>query len=449
MKKDDYQMWATKILSNVGGTNNVKTCMHCMTRLRITPCDMNLVNFQGLADLDFVIKVQEVQGICQVVIGPGKVNHVYQEFERLTNPVNDDLNVNKVKIGTKVVNFMQAVMMPAIGAIISVALINALLTICQLFGFDPVNYQILNAFKIFANIATASLSVLFAVNTTKYFKGNTYISMLIAVFLVSPDISQISFGQVELIPGIGGIFSAMLMGLMVATIEKKLKKIIPDAIELLIVPLFTTIVTLLLVFIIIIPVGGFIMKILMDFFTYVVNGNELIFIVASIMLGFTYPLLVLSGLHISIFVILMPIYMETGEMPLIASALLGGAAQLGTATAVYIKERKNQNLTEIFTAGAPSAFLGVIEPLMYGINLPRVKPLIIACICAGIGGLAIGITGLTMNYALAGLIGIFSFDTFNEMILYAGIWIGTTLLALVTCYLLYQVPTQNKKEELK
>ncbi len=442
MKKDNYQEWAQIILDLVGGSENVSSCVNCMTRLRITPKDDSLIKYSELEKLDFVIQVQKVQGVCQVVIGPGKVDHVRKYFDELIgNNSSEDLaneEANNKTKSQKAVAFMQAVMMPAISAIISAALINAILNIIRLFGVDIEGNQILNAFSIFAGVAISSLGVIFAVNTTKYFKGNVYISMLIAIFMVSPSISQVSIGSQQLMPGIGGIFSVMIMGYVVAVVGNKIKKIIPTTLQLLIVPLVTTIITLILLFIIIIPISGLLMKLLMNFFTFVVTGNKLIFVIASMILGAIYPILVLSGLHISVIAVLMPIYMETGHMPLIASAFLGGAAQLGTAYAVYIKEKNDYKIKEVFTAGAPSALLGVIEPLMYGINLPRVKPLIAACIAAGIGGLIVGLSGITMNYAISGLIGAVSFDSVSSMVTYALIWIGTAILGTIICMIIYR-----------
>lgn len=444
MKNVSDKQMATEILELLGGKENVLSHTNCMTRLRVTVKDNELVNAEKLESLPYVIKYQLVSGVHQVVIGVGVVNRVRSEFDKLTDSkgteeVDENIDVREKSIFGRFISMMQATMMPLIGAIIAAALISAVVNIFAIFGITTETNELVNAMKLFSTVGISAIGAMAAFNLAKYLGGNPYLALLFGVFLYSEvSITNVTVFGTNLTTGIGGIIGIFLMTATLCFVEKKITKLIPDSLKLVIVPLVVAIITLIVTLYVIVPISGVLTTFLVKMFNLFVNGSTLVYIIGCIVLAASYPLLVMSGLHMALFIIIMPIFIETGYMPLIAAAFLGGAAQLGTATAVFIKEKNNTQIREIYLAGAPSAILGVIEPLMYGINVPKLKPLIAALIAAGCGGFAIGITGLQMNYGLAGLIGMVSFDTVPQMLTYGAIWIGTSVIGFIICSIIYK-----------
>lgn len=436
----DYQKISQEIIEQFGGIQNIESYTNCMTRLHVCPLDQSLINLETLKKIDSVIDVVVIQGVYQVILGPGIVQTVRKEVDILfditkkSNPKN-----SKDPLSKHFIKMMQAIIMPAIGTLIAIALINSIINICKIAGVDPVDHFILNALAILGTVGTMALGLLFAVNTAKFFKGNMYITILLAVFLINPGIDQISIFGFILQPGIGGAIAMILLGVIVSFTERAITSYIPNALKLIVTPLLTMLISLLILLFIIIPISTVLTIILIQIFTFIVDSSPITFIIGSALLAAAYPFLVLSGLHVSIFFVLIPIYMETGSMPLIASAFLGGAAQIGTATAVYYKERKyNHQIKEIWVSGVTVGFLGVIEPLMYGINLPRFKPLVIASAVAFFGGIAVALCNLTMGYALSGLLGVLSFSTLSDMIMYGIIWLSMVFFGFIACMIFYK-----------
>lgn len=443
MSRKNYKEMAKQILPLVGGVSNIESFTNCMTRLRVTVKDSEKVSEEGLRNLSFVIQMQYIAGVYQIVLGPGVVDKVATEFGILTNihgavideNLDDDLPES---LGQRFLKLMQAVIMPSIGAVTAVALINGLLNVFKIAGVDITTVSYLQALSTFASVGISSLVVLFGFNLAKYLKGNVYLALLLTMFLVSPQIGNVTFMGNPLVPGTGGLVGALMIVFVMCKVERKLKKVIPDSLSLILVPLTTVLISMLALLFIIIPIATLITGVLVKAFEFVVNGNQIVFILGCIAIAAAWPFLVMSGLHMSLMIVTLPIFVATGYTPLIDAAFLGGAAQLGTAAAVFVKEKDtNEQVRETFLGGAPTAFLGVIEPLMYGINLPRVKPLIIASISAGIGGFFIGITKLTMTQGLSGIIGFLSFKTLRDMVLYVVIWLGTAIVGCILCSIFY------------
>lgn len=445
-KKYSDRVMAIEILKLIGGAENVATHTNCMTRLRVTAKDDEVVDADALTELPYVIRYQFVAGVHQIVIGPGTVNRVRAEFDKLVGigepGVEDDKHetVEEKSMGQRFTSMMQATMMPSIGALIGVALITALINILGYMGITPDTNAFVNALKVFATFGGTAIGVYASFNLAKYLGGNPYLAMLFGMFIISEvSITQVSVFGTELTSGIGGIVGMLFTAAALSYIQRGITKFIPDSLNLVLVPFLTAIITLAISLYIIIPIAGVITMGLLAAFNFILNGSPIVYVLGCVLLAATYPLLVMSGLHMALFIVVMPIFFETGQMPLIAAAFLGGAAQLGTATGVFVKEKdKDPQIKEIYIAGAPAAVLGIIEPLMYGINVPKAKPLMLALVAAGIGGLAIGLSGMQMGYALAGLIGALSFETVPQMVLYAAIWIGTAAVGFALTTVFYK-----------
>ncbi len=436
MKKKDYKQMATTILKLVNGGDNVLAVTNCMTRLRLTISDMSYVDMKKIEELEYVIKVQFVSGQLQIVLGPGVVDHVTTEFESL---MQTKIQKNDAKIKFNILDTIQKIVGPALGALIAIGLITSLVNILMFTGrLDETNFYI-QALQIFSKVGISSLSVVFAINTAKHFKSNVALTTLFAIFLISPSIEAIVIMGEPIVPGMGGMFSAVFMAITIAIIEKQLKKVIPNSLQLLIVPLLTSLLTLLLLLVILIPVSAFITNIIVSGFIYISTANRFLQLIGSVVLAIAWPFLVMTGLHASLFVVITPIYMETGLTPLLAAALLSMPAQLGASWAYVRSNKGNLELRQTFSASAFSIFLGISEPILYGINLPHYKTLIVSAIGAAIGAIAVWIFDLTMTVGLGGILSILFFDTPQKMMIYAAIWFGTIIISFIIGQVLYKL----------
>lgn len=448
MAAKNYYKMASEILSLVGGKENVLSHTNCVTRLRITVSDAEIVNVDELSALPYVLKVQLVAGIYQIVLGPGVVDSVRKEFNKIvgnTGDVKIDEKVEgdnvKKSLGQSFVAMMQAIIMPTLPALLAAALVLAFLNVLKLLGIPADSNMYFLSLSVFGGVAMKSLGVLFAINTARYFGGNMYLSAFFAMLIVSENsIASLELFGEPLKQGVGGIIGIVLMAIALSYIEKALTKVVPKTLYMLVVPFVTALITMALLLVLIIPVSDFLTSGLVSMFTFLSNGSAITMVIGSVLIAGLWPALVLSGLHQSILAVLLVIYNETGHTPFVAAAWLGGAAQIGTAIAIYILFRKtDKSLKEIITAGVPAGSVGVIEPLMYGINLPRVRPFFIAMCCAAVGGLIIGLTGIQQQYGLSGIVGMLSFDTFGQSLTYGIVWVGTVIFSCVVCLISYKV----------
>lgn len=448
MAAKNYYKMAKEILEFVGGKENVLTHTNCVTRLRITTKDDERVDVEKLEALSYVLRVQKVAGVYQVVLGPGVVDSVRKEFnkivgnsgeEKISGVVNED-DVKKT-LGQNFVEMMQAIIMPTLPALLAAALVLAILNVLSIAGIESDSNVYLQALSVFGSVSMKSLGVLFAINAAKFFGGNMYLSAFFAMFLVSENsISTITLFGNPLEQGVGGIIGIVLMAVFLSYVEKAVTKIVPKTVYLLLVPLITALITMAGLLVFIIPISDFLTTQLVDLFTYLSNGSQAMNVIGSVLIAGLWPVLVLSGLHQSILAVLLVIYNETGHEPFVAAAWLGGAAQIGTSLGVYLKFRKeDKNLKEVIAAGVPAGAVGVIEPLMYGVNLPRVRPFFIAMGCAAVGGFFMGMTQIQQQYGLSGIVGMLSFDTVAQSLTYGVIWIGTLILGCVVCYISYSI----------
>ncbi len=446
MGKIDFKDQAKEIYELIGKKENVKSYTNCMTRLRIMVKDLTEVNITELEKKDYILKIVVVENLVQIVIGPGKVEKVRSEIDVLIGDLGEEVITEEIKEDNKeekskkviIFDFLQNVIMPAIGAIMAIGLTNALVNILKILG-APTDASWFILLKSIGGYGVTIFGVFFALNTAKYYKTNQYLAVALVLFTLNADnMSLITPYGMTLMAGAGGVIGSVLVVMAMSFVEKKIKKIVPPALNLLLVPFITFVISIFITMYLIVPVSVILTKGLMSVFAFAINSNPVVYILFSTLVGAIYPWLVLSGLHMSLMAIAMPIYVATGNTPLVAAAFLGGAAQLGTAYGVYLQNKKDLVVKEAFMAGAPSAFLGVVEPLLYGINLPRFKPLVLASVAAGIGGLLIGLTGLTMTMALPGFIGLVSFETVPQMIAYGFIWLLTAFFGTILVLIFYK-----------
>ena len=417
MKKE--QRMATDILEHVGGKDNIQRVAHCMTRLRLSLKDDSKVNMTDLKRVEGVMGVVEDETL-QVVIGPGTVNKVAAEMSQLTgfgigeDATPDDLTFEekaaldkqklKAKNRTPFKNFLRKlgnIFIPLIPGLVASGILNGAANFAVNAGADE-EQTWMQILLLLGSVVFTSLGILVGWNTAKEFGGTPVLGAIAGMFLFSPLLENITIYGEVLKAGRGGLFGVIFAAWLMTFVEKNVRKVMWDAVDIIFTPLITLLVVGFASLYAVMPVAGILSDgITMGLTALIDTGGA---IAGAVLAGFFLPL-VMVGLHHGLAPIhleLINVYNETALLTILA---MGGAGQVGAAIAIFVKT-KNTRLRNIIKGSAPVGFLGIGEPLMYGVTLPLGRPFLTACLGASVGGAfqavmstassGIGVSGLSL-----------------------------------------------------
>ncbi|QQZ09278.1 PTS transporter subunit EIIC [Heyndrickxia vini] len=422
MKKE--QVIAEGILEHVGGKENIRQLAHCMTRVRLQLKDSDKVNIASLKKVDGVMGVIDDETL-QIVVGPGTVNKVSDVLSTMTGlkigevADADDLSFEekaqlkkaniKKKNNTPLKNFLRKIgniFIPLIPGLVASGLINGAANFAVNAGVDKTS-TIMQVLLVLGSCIFTYLAVLVGWNTAKEFGGTPVLGAIAGMFLFNPGLAEIHIFGDALIPGRGGLFGVIFAAWLMVVIEKQVRKIIPNSVDIILTPLITVLIVAILSLFVVMPVAG----LLSDGIT---SGIKAILdiggvVAGAILAGFFLPL-VMVGLHQGLTPIHLEFMNQIGNTPLLPVLAMAGAGQVGAAIAVFVKT-KNKRLRNIIKGGLPAGFLGIGEPLLYGVTLPLGRPFITACLGAAVGGAfqaifhvaatSIGVSGLSLTMLIA------------------------------------------------
>lgn len=411
------QRLAKEIAEQIGGIENIKSVAHCMTRLRLSLKDDQKANIPLLKKISGVMGVIEDETL-QIVVGPGTVNKVADAISKETGlkigEVAEDNKFDgladqkkaeiKSKNNTPIKNILRkigSIFIPLIPGLIASGIINGIANFAKNAGVDPTQtwMQIL---LLLGSGIFAYLGILVGLNTAKEFGGTPVLGAIAGILIINPGLAEIKIFGEALIPGRGGLFAVMFAAWLMTVIEKRVRKVIPNAIDIIVTPLITILIVGLLTLYAIQPLAG----VLSDGITSGINSIlDIGGPIAGAVLAGTFLPLVMVGLHHG----LTPIHMEfintMGVTPILPILAMAGAGQVGAAIAIFVKT-KNKNLKNVIKGALPVGFLGIGEPLLYGVTLPLGRPFITACLGAAVGGafqavmktasVGIGVSGLSL-----------------------------------------------------
>lgn len=412
MKKE--QRLANEISEHVGGIANINRITHCMTRLRLSLKVYDKADIASIKKIDGVMGVIEDETL-QIVVGPGTVNKVANEMSLLTglqvgevsdeNALADMTKANiKSKNNTPFKNLLRkigSIFIPLIPALVASGLINGGANFAKNAGVDPEATWMALLLLIGGGIF-AYLGVLVGWNTAKEFGGTPALGAIAGILIFNPALATITLFGEELVVGRGGLFAVIFAAWLMTVVERNVRKVVPNAIDIILTPLVTVLFVGFLTILVIQPVGG----IISDGIITVINSVlDLGGVVAGAVLAGTFLPLVMVGLHHG----LTPIHMEyittTGVTPLLTILAMAGAGQVGASIAIFVKT-KNKTLRNVIKGALPVGFLGIGEPLLYGVTLPLGRPFITACLGGAVGGAfqalvdtasrGIGVSGLSL-----------------------------------------------------
>lgn len=419
------QQLAERIIAAVGGMDNIDSVMNCMTRVRIKVLDENKVDDQELRHIDGVMGVIHDERI-QVVVGPGTVNKVANHMAELSgvklgDPIphnhndsekmdyksyaadkakaNKEAHKAKQKNGklNKVLKSIANIFIPLIPAFIGAGLIGgiaAVLSNLMVAGYISGAWitQLITVFNVIKDGMLAYLAIFTGINAAKEFGATPGLGGVIGgttllTGIAGKNILMNVFTGEPLQPGQGGIIGVIFAVWILSIVEKRLHKIVPNAIDIIVTPTIALLIVGLLTIFIFMPLAGFIS----DSLVSVVNGIISIGgVFSGFIIGASFLPLVMLGLHH----IFTPIHIEminqSGATYLLPIAAMAGAGQVGAALALWVRCKRNTTLRNTLKGALPVGFLGIGEPLIYGVTLPLGRPFLTACIGGGIGGAVIG-----------------------------------------------------------
>ncbi|HDH5948994.1 TPA: PTS transporter subunit EIIC [Staphylococcus aureus] len=419
------QQLAERIIAAVGGMDNIDSVMNCMTRVRIKVLDENKVDDQELRHIDGVMGVIHDERI-QVVVGPGTVNKVANHMAELSgvklgDPIphhhndsekmdyksyaadkakaNKEAHKAKQKNGklNKVLKSIANIFIPLIPAFIGAGLIGgiaAVLSNLMVAGYISGAWitQLITVFNVIKDGMLAYLAIFTGINAAKEFGATPGLGGVIGgttllTGIAGKNILMNVFTGEPLQPGQGGIIGVIFAVWILSIVEKRLHKIVPNAIDIIVTPTIALLIVGLLTIFIFMPLAGFVS----DSLVSVVNGIISIGgVFSGFIIGASFLPLVMLGLHH----IFTPIHIEminqSGATYLLPIAAMAGAGQVGAALALWVRCKRNTTLRNTLKGALPVGFLGIEEPLIYGVTLPLGRPFLTACIGGGIGGAVIG-----------------------------------------------------------
>ncbi len=421
----DYKKTAVDILSAIGGKDNIVSAAHCATRLRLVIADNSKVAKSTLENVDGVKGVFEASGQLQIIIGTGAVNKVYDEFIAASGVAAATKEDVKQAAASKAPWYKQAIkslgdiFVPIIPAIVATGLLNGLLGgLVQVWpGMSSSHlYELLN---IFSNTALTFLPILIAISAAKIFGGNQYLGAVIGMIMIHPSLvnawtvasgaetstlwSWFGLWDISNVGYQGHVIPVILSVWLMSVIEKKLHKVVPEMLDLFVTPLVSVLVAGFCAMTFIGPVFATIE-------TWVLNGAQMLitipFGIGAFIVGGVYAPTVVAGVHHMYNAIEMMMLADNGMNTWMPIATAANVAQGAAALAVAFKTKNNKTKAMALPASL-SAFLGITEPAIFGVNVRFGKPFIAGMIGGACGAAVASIMGV---YATAnGVTGLFGF----------------------------------------
>ncbi|MER7950935.1 PTS transporter subunit EIIC [Streptomyces sp. NPDC096079] len=398
---DKNRAIAAAILPLVGGPGNISSVAHCMTRLRLGLRDRSLVRDEALKALPSVLGVVE-DDTYQIVLGPGTVARVTPEFEALVAEAPAPAHTaeeladrgaalkaaRKARNATPFKLFLRRIaniFVPLIPALIGCGIIAGLNGLLINLGWLP---GVTPALAAMASGFMALIAVFVGYNTAKEFGGTAILGGAVAAIIVFPGVAKIdAFGQ-TLSPGQGGVLGALGAAVLAVYVEKWCRRWVPESLDVLVTPTLTVLISGLVTIFGLMFVAGEISRAIGEAADWLLANAGA---GAGLLLGGLFLPLVMLGLHQALIPIHTTLIEQQGYTVLLPILAMAGAGQVGAAMAVYLKLPRNGSLRRTIKSALPAGFLGVGEPLIYGVSLPLGRPFVTACVGGAFGGGFVGL----------------------------------------------------------
>ena len=456
----DYRKTAQDILDHVGGSKNIASAAHCATRLRLVIADNKKVSKEELENVDGVKGVFEASGQLQIILGTGTVNKVFAEFIDIAGITASSKAEAKEAAAEKQNWFMRAIKLlgdifvPIIPAIVASGFLMGIMNSLDFMnsnGFLHINtHSSIYVFaNLFSNIAYTFLQILIAFSAAKAFGANQYLGAVIGMIMIHPSLQNaytvategvqqtqsVFFGlfKIDMVGYQGHVIPVIIAVWILAVIEKKLHKIVPEVLDLFVTPLVSVFVTGYLTLSIVGPIFVWAENAILGAIQWMLT---LPLGIGSLIMGGLYAPTVVTGIHqmyTAIDIGQLAKYGVTYWLPLASAA---NVAQGAAALAVGIKS-KDKKIKSLALPSSLSAFMGITEPAIFGVNLRFFKPFIAGCIGGGCGALYASLVHLgAKGTGVTGIFGILL--CLNQPLQYLIEMVIAVGVAFVISFLIYK-----------
>lgn len=411
----DYRKSAAGVLEQIGGKDNIVSAAHCATRLRLVIADNSKCNKKALEDIDGVKGVFEASGQLQIIFGTGTINKVYDEFISMAGvsaATKEDVKAAAAQKGNPLQRFVKTlgdIFVPIIPAIVASGFLMGIMeSLTFMINNGYINLSTDSALfvlaSMFSNTAYVFLPVLIGFSGAKVFGGNPFLGAIIGMIMVHPNLQNAwtmtggvetyldVFGlwEVPMVGYQGHVISVIIAVFVMAQIEKRLHKYVPATFDLFVTPLVSVFVTGFLTMTVIGPVFNVVE-------TNIIGGIQALiaipFGLGSLVMGALYAPTVITGIHHMYSIIDLGQIQQFGVTHWLPLASAANIAQGAAALAVALKTR-DKKLKSMALPSSLSAFMGITEPAIFGVNIRFFRPFICACIGGGVGAMFSSITNL-------------------------------------------------------
>ena len=462
----DYRKCASEILEAIGGKENLASAAHCATRLRLVIADNDKASKETIENIDGVKGVFEASGQLQIIIGTGTVNKVYDEFIAIAGIEASSKEEVKAAAAAKSpwykrsIKTLGDIFVPIIPAIVATGLLCGLLGGLQVAFPHLADSQFFGLLNIFSNAALTFLPILIAISAAKIFGGNIYLGAVIGMIMIHPNLvnawnvssnaetstlwSWFGLWNIQNVGYQGHVIPVVISVLVMSKIEKFLHKKVHDTFDLFVTPLLSVLIAGFLALTLIGPVFAWLES-------WVLTGAQALiaipFGIGAFLMGGAYAPTVVAGVHHMYNAIELAMIADNGMNTWMPIATAANVAQGAAALAVAFKTRQKKIKSLAFPASL-SAFMGITEPAIFGVNVRFVKPLVAGMIGGAFGA---AVASFMKVYATAnGVTGIFGFlITTKSFFGYLLTFVVASVIAFAISYAIYKDPEDAKKDEGK
>ncbi|EOH91099.1 sucrose-specific PTS transporter subunit IIBC [Enterococcus pallens] len=404
----EYEKIGKAVIDAVGGQENIISMAHCATRLRLIVKDREAIDDEKVDTIDKAKGHFFTSGQYQIIFGTGTVNRVYEAIESLGVSATSKSELKEIASQEednpfkRVIRVFGDVFVPIIPALVATGLfmgLRGILTqeaILQFFGMtsESISTNFLTLTQVLTDTAFGFLPVLVCWSAFRVFGGSPLLGILLGLMLVSPslptswDVAQgnadplLFFGVIKVAGYQGSVLPAFIMGFVGSTIEKRIRKIVPEVLDLIVTPFLSLLLMLLIALFI---VGPIFHQVEMWLLTLVELLLNLPFGLGGLIYGGINQIIVVTGLHHALNLIEIQMLADNGWNLVNPISSASIAAQAGAAFAVGMKT-KNLKTKSIAFPSTVSALLGITEPAIFGINIRFIKPFVMGCIGGAAGG---------------------------------------------------------------
>lgn len=453
-----YNDLAQEVVNLVGGKENINTVYHCQTRLRFKLKDESKANQEALNNMYGVAKCLISGGVFQVVIGT-HVKDVFEEVEKIVGPLEDKEQVQGEKKGilSVIIDFISGTFQPIIPALSGAGMVKAVLAILITFKIISTESQTYYILNFFADAVFYFLPMMLAYSEAQKLRCNPILAASVAGIMMHPNWNAlVSAGKAvklfEVIPFTlttytSTVIPIILVILVQSYVEKYLEKWIPQAVKLVFVPMLTFLIMGPLALAVLGPIGSIVGGYLATFFKFLSTTAAW---APAVLIGGFLPIMVMFGLHNGVAPLGVMQMGELGYDSIFGPGCVCSNIAQATASAVVALRTKDKKMKQLATSGSITAYMGITEPTLYGVNLPKKYPLIASMIGGAAGGLYAGLTH-THRFATgsSGLPAVFLYIGNDTMTYFYNILIALVISFVVTAIVTYVLSLKFENQEVQ